>query len=129
MTPASAPAQAFGRSEKTSLAARGYLPTLLFFVADGALLPVIALAARELGASAAVAGAVVALRSLGVLAFDVPAGWVIARFGERAAVVLASGCFVVTLAVWLLSGSLAVFAICAFVQGSGWSVWMLARMN
>jgi MFS family permease len=110
------------------LGLRVYLPTFLFFVGDGAIIPIIALAARDLGASVAVAGFVVALRSLGSLAFDLPAGWIIARFGERAAVALASGCFVVTLAGWMVTESVTVFAALAFVQGSGWSVWQLARL-
>lgn len=92
------------------------------------MLPIIALAARDLGASVAFAGFVVALRSLGVLFFDLPAGWIISRYGERAAVGVASGCFVATLLGWVVTDSLAVFAVLAFVQGSGWAVWQLARM-
>ncbi|HWI74328.1 MAG TPA: MFS transporter [Baekduia sp.] len=111
------------------LGLRVYLPTFLFFVGDGAVLPVIALAARDLGASAALAGLAVALRSLGVLAFDLPAGWIIARFGERLAVAWATVGFAITLVGWMVTGSFAVFALLAFVHGSGWSVWQLARMD
>lgn len=107
---------------------RVYLPTILFFIGDGAVLAIMALAALDLGASVAFAGFVVALRGFGVLAFDLPAGWIIARFGERSAVALATGCFVVTLVGWIVTQSVAVFAALAFVQGSGWSVWQLARV-
>lgn len=112
-----------------SLALRIYLPAWLFFLGDGAILPIIALAARDLGASVAFAGFVVALRSIGTLFFDLPAGWIIGRFGERAAVAFASACFAITLVGWILTESVAVFAVLAFVQGSGWSVWQLARMS
>jgi len=112
-----------------SLWLRVYLPALMFFLADGAILPIIALAARDLGASVAFAGFVVALRSLGVLFFDLPGGWIIGRYGERVAVAFASTCFAATLLGWIVSDSLTVFAVLAFVQGSGWSVWQLARMS
>jgi MFS family permease len=111
-----------------SLGRRVYLPSFLFFLGDGAVVPIIALAARDLGASPALAGFMVALRALGVLAFDVPAAAIITRFGERAAIALGSSVVVLSLAGWLLTRSLAVFGALAFVQGSGWSVWQLARM-
>ena len=63
-----------------------------------------------------------------MLAFDVPAGWVISRFGERAGMAAASGTVILTLAGWALTGSIAVFAVLAFVQGCGWSAWQLARL-
>jgi MFS family permease len=111
-----------------SLAIRVYLPTLLFFLGDGAILPIIALAARGLGASVALAGLIVALRSVGTLFFDLPAGWIIARYGERVAIVVASCCYIGTLVGWIFTDSIAVFAVLTFIQGSGWSVWMLARL-
>ena len=63
-----------------SLGPTVYLPSVLFFVGDGALIAIVALAARDLGASAALAGFVVALRGLGVLAFDIPAGWALTLY-------------------------------------------------
>src|SRR3954468_14384861 len=89
-----------------ALGTRVYLPTFFFFVGEGAILPIIALAARDLGASAAAAAFVVALRSLGILIFDIPAGWIIARFGERTAVAIGSACFIVTLTGWIFTSSI-----------------------
>ena len=56
-----------------SLTASVYLPTFLFAVGQGAVIPIVALQAKSLGASLAVAGFIVALRGIGVLAFDVGA--------------------------------------------------------
>ena len=105
-----------------------YLPGLLFFMGDGAVIPIVTLAARDLGASPAVAGVIFALRGVGVLAFDLPAGWLVSRIGERRALLLGSFLFVGSLCVWLVTSSLVVFAVFAFVSGCGWSVWQLARM-
>ena len=61
-----------------SLILIGCLPTFLFAVGQGAVLRVIPLFVRELGASVAVAGLGVAMRSLGTLvlprSFDCPQG-------------------------------------------------------
>ena len=111
-----------------SLGPSVYLPSILFFVGDGSLIAVVALAARDLGASPALAGFVVALRGLGVLAFDIPAGWTLSRFGERATIAAASVTVVLTLVGWLLTTSVLVFAVLAFVQGCGWAAWALARL-
>jgi MFS family permease len=111
-----------------SLGPTVYLPSVLFFVGDGAIIAIVALAARDLGASAALAGFVVALRGLGVLAFDIPAGWALTRFGERATIAAASATVMLTLVGWTLTSSELVFAALAFVQGCGWSAWQLARL-
>ena len=67
-----------------SLGMSVYLPSILFFIGDGGIIAIVALAARDLGASPAVAGLIVALRGVGVLVFDIPAGWALTRFGEVA---------------------------------------------
>src|SRR5688500_20351969 len=74
-----------------SLGLSVYVPTFLFAVGQGAVIPVVALAARDEGASLAVAGFIVALRGIGILSVDVPAGWLVARFGEQRAMVFGSG--------------------------------------
>jgi MFS family permease len=111
-----------------SLGPSVYLPSVLFFVGDGSLIAIVALAARDLGASPALAGLVVALRGLGVLVFDIPAGWSLSRFGERATIGAASLTVILTLVGWTLTTSEVVFAGLAFVQGCGWSAWQLARL-
>jgi MFS family permease len=111
-----------------SLGLSVYLPSVLFFIGDGSLIAIVALAARDLGASPALAGLVVALRGLGVLVFDIPAGWALTRFGERATIGAASLTVILTLVGWMLTTSEAVFAGLAFVQGCGWSAWQLARL-
>jgi MFS family permease len=117
-----------GQVTLRSLGPSVYLPSILFFIGDGSLIAIVALAARDLGASPALAGFVVALRGLGILAFDIPAGWALSRFGERATIAVASATVVLTLVGWTLTTSELLFAVLAFVQGCGWSAWQLARL-
>lgn len=106
-----------------------YAPTFLFAVGQGAVIPIVALAAKDLGAGLALAGFIVALRGIGVLAFDVPAGWMVSRFGERRAMTAGTLIVVGSLAGAAWSPSPLFFGLCTFVMGCGWSVWLLARLN
>lgn len=112
-----------------SLGLSVYLPTFLFAVGQGAVMPIIGLAARDLGASMAFAGLAVALRGLGLLAFDVPAGWLVTRFGEQRAMAVGTGIVVVALAGAVWSPGPLLFAVSTFLMGCGWSVWLLARLT
>ncbi|MGH8775631.1 MAG: MFS transporter [Jiangellaceae bacterium] len=78
-----------------------YLPSLLFGIGQGAITPVVALSARELGASVSAASLVVAVIGLGRIAGDLPAGVLAVRVGERKAMLLATvlaivGCIAAT---------------------------------
>jgi MFS family permease len=110
-----------------SLGLSVYLPAFLFYVGDGALTPIVALAARDAGASLAFAGAVVAIRGLGILCFDLPAGRIVGRFGEGTGVAVGSALVAGSLVGWTLTSSAALFAVFAFVNGCGLAIWQLAR--
>jgi len=105
-----------------------YLPALLFSAGQGAVIPIVALVARDLGASVAVAGFVVAIRGIGTLVFDLPAGALVSRLGERRAMSIATAMLIASLVGCVLADSVWLFAICMFVMGCGWAVWLLARM-
>lgn len=92
------------------LAVTVYLPTALSFIGFGAVIPLIALTAHDLGATTAQAALVVALLGIGGLLGALPAGALTQRIGERRALV------------W----SLVVDAACMLVAALANSVWMLA---
>lgn len=106
-----------------------YLPTLLFAIGQGAVIPIVALAAKDLGAGVAMAGLIVALRGIGILVFDVPAGWLVGRFGEKFAMTFGTILVILTLAGSALAPNPWVFAVCSFLMGCAWSVWLLARLT
>jgi MFS family permease len=112
-----------------SIALSVYLPTFLFAVGQGAVVPIIPLFARDLGASVALAGVIVAVRGVGTMVFDVPAGVMVARLGERGAMLVGTaGLALVALGAGL-SRSPIIFAALMFVMGCGWSIWLLGRLS
>ncbi|AKU16640.1 MFS transporter [Luteipulveratus mongoliensis] len=112
-----------------SLAISAYGPTLLFGVGDGAILPVVALTARDLGASVAVAALVVMLMDLGSLLFNVPASVLTARYGERRVISGAAAGGVLATMLCFIAQNLAVFCLGTVLIGFSASVFMLARQS
>lgn len=105
-----------------------FLPNLLFSIGRGAAIPVVALLALELGASPAMAGLVVALRGAGTMIFDLPAGFIVAKLGEKRAMALSGAAMAITsVGIWLRP-SLLVYAGLTTLMGASWAVWLLARI-
>jgi MFS family permease len=112
-----------------SLTMSVYLPTFLFAVGQGAVIPVIPLLAKDLGASVAIASVVVALRGFGTMGFDIPAGLLVSKVGERWAMVIATLALVVIAIGAALSPSLWLYAALVFAMGCAWAIWLLARLS
>src|SRR5215211_6591524 len=93
------------------------LPSALQAVSYGAVLPIIAVYAHDLGASLAFAGLVAALILVGQLLGNLPSGWVVDRFGERNAMLAAAGLTIVALAGCALSTRPEPLAACALLIG------------
>ncbi|NAZ83074.1 MFS transporter [Kineococcus sp. R8] len=106
-----------------------YAPAALFSVSQGALLPVLPLSARALGAPVGTAALVVALLGIGQVAAALPAGALVARIGERRAMVVAGAATAVALAGAGLAPSVLALALAVVVIGIGSAVWALARQS
>lgn len=101
----------------------------MFGTGEGAIFPVIALSARELGASSATASLVVALVTIGSLLANLPAAALASRYGERRAMVGAALFSLVALAICLAATQLWVFGLGVFMVGLSAAVFMLARQT
>jgi MFS family permease len=112
-----------------SLVTSVYLPTVLFAIGQGAVIPVIAITATDLGASVALAGVIVAVRGIGTMVFDVPAGALVGRLGERRAMVVGTAILAASLLGCIASPNPFVFAVCLFVMGCGWALFLLGRLS
>lgn len=106
-----------------------YIPTFLFAVGQGAVIPIIPLFAKDLGASVALAGVVVSLRGFGTMGFDIPAGFLVTKVGERGAMVLATLVLTAVALGAALSPSVWAFAALVTAMGCAWAVWLLARLS
>ncbi len=104
-----------------------YGPSAIWGVGQGAILPVVALSARALGASVGVAALVVALTGLGALVGDLPAGALAHRIGERRAMLWSTGVAAVALVGCVLAPSVLVLGGSVAALGAAGAVWGLAR--
>jgi MFS family permease len=106
-----------------------YAPAFLYSVGQGALVPVIALAARRDGASLPMAGAIVGLRGVGICLGDIPAGKLVSRLGQRRSTVAASAVMAASGAVAALGASPWALGAAVLVMGFGWAAWLVARLS
>jgi MFS family permease len=104
-------------------------PSLLFGLGEGAILPVIPLSARDLGASVPTAALAVALIGIGSLVSNIPASLITHHRGERWAIVAAALWSVLGVALCALTGHLGFFALGCFMVGMSQAVFSLARQS
>ena len=104
-----------------------YLPALLYGIGQGAIAPVVALSARDLGASFAVASLVVAAAGVGQVVGDIPAGALTTKIGERRAMLLATGLVSLALVACLVVPTVWGLAVAIGATGLAGAVWGLAR--
>lgn len=112
-----------------SVALEAFGPTIVNSIGHGAVLPVLALQARHLGAGIETAALVVALLSIGQLLTSLPAGAVVARIGERRMLI---GCGLVDCAAMLVAWqatSVALLAGAVTLSGATWTGFLLARQG
>ena len=110
-----------------SIALPALLPTLLFSIGEGAIIPVIPIAADNLGASLAIAGLVAAVLILGELFGNIPSGWLIARIGERPAMIGAAALSLVGLVICVIAPNPVALAFGVLLVGLATAIFALAR--
>ncbi len=111
------------------IAITAFGPSLLFGVGLGAILPVLPLTARAMGASVPLTALLVALIGIGSLVSNIPASLITLHRGERWAIVAgALGC-AIAMALCGWSGHLAWFALGSFMIGMSQAVFSLARQS
>lgn len=116
-----------------SIAIPAFGPALLFCIGEGAVLPVVVLSARDLGASVAVSALIVTLIGLGSWFFNLPASLITLKFGERWSIVGAAATGALALAAAAMSSlipnGLWLLAVAMIVVGMAASVFSLARQK
>ncbi|MGE0858577.1 MAG: MFS transporter [Gammaproteobacteria bacterium] len=106
-----------------------YLPALLLGVPAQAGFVLLPLAVLESGAGAAAAAAVVGLRGLGMMALDIPAGMLAARYGERAVMSVAVALLALSFVGYGLAEDVGWFYLVAFLNGAGSSTFLVGRLS
>jgi len=109
------------------VALAAFLPTLLFSIGEGAMIPLIPLVADSLGASLAFAGFIAAMVMVGELVGDIPSGAVVSRFGERNSMIAASLLAILAVLVCIVAPNPVVLLVGIFLIGLATAVFALAR--
>ncbi len=106
-----------------------YLPSALAFIGAGMVMPLLAIFARQVGATVAGASVIVGLFGFGSLLFNVPAGLIITRFGKRPVIIVATFCEA-TLAVILSFARTPLFlGTFVFLLGFSHTVFFVSRLS
>ena len=106
-----------------------YGPSIVSAIGHGAMMPVLALRARDLGADVSTAAAIVALIGMGQLVASLPAGALVARIGERRALVGAGFLDAVAMAFAALTDSVVALAAAVLLSGVCWTLFLIARQG
>jgi len=109
------------------VALTAFLPTLLFSIGEGAMIPLIPLVADSLGATLAVAGFIAAMVMVGELVGDIPSGWVVSRIGERNSMICASVLAIGAVLICIVAPNPVVLTVGIFLIGLATAVFALAR--
>ncbi|MDN8616325.1 MFS transporter [Variovorax ginsengisoli] len=111
------------------IAAPAFGPSLLFGIGEGAILPIVPLTARDLGASVPMAALMVALIGIGSLLNNIPASLITMRWGERWAIVAAGVWSALGMALCVGTSHLALFGAGCFMVGMSQAIYNLARQS
>jgi MFS family permease len=110
-----------------SVALPAFLPALLFSTGEGAIIPIIPTIAHSLGATLAIAGLIAAMIMVGEAFGDIPAGWLVARIGERASMIGGAVVAVIGLAIANFAPNPFVLGVGILLVGLATAVFALAR--
>ena len=110
-----------------SIALPAFLPTLLFSTGEGAIIPIIPTVAHSLGATLAIAGLIASMIMVGEVFGDIPSGWLVARIGERTAMIGGAFVAVIGLAIAAFAPNPLVLGLGIFLVGLSTAVFALAR--
>ena len=106
-----------------------FAPSLLMAVSQEAAMILLPLYVLDQGGSAALAAMLVGVRGFGLLVFDVPAGALAARFGDRPILLFGLGSMLVGLLTLAFAPALWAFVPAAFLLGTGHAAWILGRTS
>ena len=106
-----------------------YGPSIVSAIGHGAMMPVLAIRARDLGADVSIAAAIVALLGVGQLLASLPAGALVARIGERRALVGAGFVDAVAMTFAALTDSVVALGAAVLLSGVCWTLFLIARQG
>jgi MFS family permease len=111
----------------SSIALPAFLPTLLFSIGEGAIIPIIPTVAHSMGATLAIAALIAAMIMVGEVVGDIPSGWLVARVGERTAMIGGAFVAIIGLGIATFAPNPLVLGVGIALVGLATAVFALAR--
>lgn len=111
------------------IAVAAYGPSVVTSVGHGAVMPVLALRARDLGADVGTAALIVGMLGVGMLIASLPAGALVARIGEKRALQLAGVVDAAAMAGAALTDSVLGLGAAVVVSGMAWTTFLISRQG
>lgn len=111
------------------VAMAAYGPTVVNSIGHGAVMPVLALRARDLGAGVSTAAFIVALLGVGMLIASLPAGALVARIGERRTLFVAGFLDAAAMVAAAVTDSVLALGLAIVVSGMAWTAFLIARQG
>ncbi|KRF34883.1 MFS transporter [Nocardioides sp. Soil805] len=111
------------------IALAAYGPSVVNAIGHGAVMPVLALRARDLGADVSTAAVVVALLGVGSLLASLPAGALVARLGERRVLTVVGCLDAVAMASAAVTESVLALGMAITFSGMTWTAFIMARQG
>jgi MFS family permease len=106
-----------------------FLPALVYEIGNGAIAPVVALTALDLGATTATAGLILTLIGVGQIVGNVPSSALVSRLGDRRAMMVAALISAAALVVCFAAPDLVSFGAAVTVIGACNATFYLARQH
>jgi MFS family permease len=106
-----------------------YLPSLFVSASQTALLILLPLYVIDLGYGVAIAALIVGVRGIGLFLFDIPAGVLASRFGDRSVLVIGLALILAGTLLIALRQDPWMLAFGAALNGAGFAAWMLGRQS
>lgn len=104
-----------------------FVPSGLFSIGEYALIPIIPASAEKLGADIPTAGVIAGLVMVGILIADLPAAKLVARIGERSAMLYSLFAAMIGILVAYLAANIWMLSFGVFMMGAATAVFVLAR--
>ena len=112
-----------------ALALPVFAPTFIMSACQTSAMLLIPLFALELGANPGIAAVIFAIRGLGNMVRDVPAGYAASKLGDKLTMLIGVGIMTLTAFAASLTQSTLVLSIIAFMFGAAMAIWLLARLT
>ena len=106
-----------------------YIPSLLSAMVHTATIILLPLYLLDLGYSVGTASFVIAVRGLGILVMDIPAGLAANRFGDKPAMVLGSATLLAAILMFGLTDSMPLILVASALIGSSNALNMVGRLS